>query len=528
MNFSLGLQSHQHPVRTNSQMMFGEMMKCSKTSFIEAIRMVVILSVSMVVLSACSGGDDDENIGYVKFYNASPNAPGVFLTVDENLDDDDDDDEIEVTYSSVEYTEVSGNNALDTDTYFIELAWQDEESSDRSDLEIIYEDSVKILSDEINFIALTGDVRNPEVLRFNIDVIDDDDDDDLFNIRLLNINEDIPSVDLYASKDNETFNEAELVGTVNYQTLSENMKLDQDQYIFYITLPGSTDVIYTSVDVSYSVVSQYIIVLRDNTGVGSSDFTIDSIGTNGITELQDVHSEAEFGFYNAISNSDYLPDYQGQIDIHVRIGEVSEVKIDNVNKGEFTATTITSNGDYAFDVINSDTDELYIRDALLSLQENADNTVFLYGRKDAIDDDEDGDIDENGDGIVDDYEVVIKSLTLTKSSSSSIYSHGVQVVNLADSKDFSRVTFYFVLNDEIISTAENLLSVLQENSGSLTLLNNTYEIYAIATIDGTDSILDSMEWVLNENSQEQYLIFEQDIYASSGYQMLLVNQKNVD
>jgi hypothetical protein len=61
----------------------------------------------------------------------------------------------------------------------------------------------------------------------------------------------------------------------------------------------------------------------------------------------------------------------------------------------------------------------------------------------------------------------------------------------------------------------------------LTLLNNTYEIYAIATIDGTDSILDSMELVLNENSQEQYLIFEQDVYASSGYQMLLVNQKNV-
>jgi hypothetical protein len=502
-------------------------MKFSQKKSVFTQLLVPCMGLLMLVLTGCSS-DSNQTTGYIKFYNASPNAPGVFLTVDENLDDDDD-DEIEVTYSAIDYTEVSGNNLLDTNTYYIELAWQDEESSDRSDLEIIYEDSVKINSEEISFIALTGDVREPEVLRFNIDVIDDDEDgdNDLFNIRLLNIHQEIPSVDLYASKDNETFNEAELIGTVNYQTLSENMKLDQDQYIFYITLPGSTDVIYTSVDVSYSVVSQYIIVLRDNTGVGSSDFTIDSIGTNGITELQDVNSEAEFGFYNAISNSDYLPDYQGKIDIHVRIGDVSEVKIDSVNKGEFTATTITSNGDYAFDVINSDTDELYIRDALLSLQENADNTVFLYGRKDAIDDDEDGDIDENGDGIVDDYEVVIKSLTLTKSSSSSIYSHGVQVVNLADSEDFSRVTFYFVLNDEIISTAENLLSVLQENSGSLTLLNNTYEIYAIATIDGTDSILDSMELVLNENSQEQYLIFEQDVYASSGYQMLLVNQKNV-
>jgi hypothetical protein len=499
-------------------------MKFSKIGQPVAQSLMLCISLSMFVLTGCSS-DDEEGTGYVKFYNASPNAPGIFLTVDENLDDDDD-DEIEVTYSSIDYTEVSGNNALDTDTYFIELAWQDEESSDRSDLEIIYENSVSIKSDEISFIALTGDVRDPEVLRFAIDVIDDD--DDLFNIRLLNIHEEIQSVDLYVSKDNETFNEAEFLATVNYQTLSDNIKLDQDQYIFYITLPGSSDVIYTSVDQSYTVVSQYIIVLRGNTGVGTSDFSIDSIGTNGITELQDVDSEAEFGFYNAIASNDYLPGYQGLIDIDVKIGDDSEVMIDNLSKGAFSVSTITSNGDYAFDVTNADTDELYISDALLSLQENADNTIFLYGRKDAVDEDEDGDVDENGDGIVDDYEIVIKSLTLTKSSSASIYSHGIQVVNLADSEDFSRVTFYFVLNDEIIATADNLLSVLQENSGSLTLLNNTYDIYAIATIDGTETVLDSLELVLDENSQEQYLIFEQDIYASSGYQMLLVNQKSDD
>ena len=504
-------------------------MTCSKTSFIDALRVVIILSFSMVGLSACSGGDDDDNVGYVKLYNASPNAPGIFLTVDENLDDDDD-DEIEVTYSAIDYTEVSGNNALDTDTYYIELAWQDEESSDRSDLEIIYEDSVKIQADTISFIALTGDVREPEVLRFDIDIIDDDDDDDddLFNVRLLNIHSDIQNVDVYVSKDNETFNEAEFLASANYQGLSDNIKLEQDQYIFYITMPGSSDVIFTSVDQSYSVVSQYIIVLRDNTGVGSSQFTIDSIGINGITELQDVDSEAEFGFYNAISENDYLPDYQGLIDIDVRVGADSEVKIDNLSKGQFSESTITSNGDYAFDVLNSVSNEIYIRDALLSLKENADNTIFLYGRKDAVDEDEDGDIDENSDGIVDDYEIVIKSLTLTKSSSSSIYSHGIKVVNLADSEEFSRVTFYFVLNDEIISTADNLLSVLQENSGTLSLLNNTYDIYAIATIDGTDVVLDSMELILDENSQEQYLIFEQSTDASSGYQMLLVNQKNND
>jgi hypothetical protein len=478
-------------------------------------------------LTGCgSGGSDDDSTGYIKFYNASANAPGIFLTVDENLDEDDD-DEVEVTFNSVAYTKVSASNALDKGTYYIELAWQDEESSARSDLEVIYEDSVKIKNDQIKFIALTGDVREPQVLQFDIDVVDDDndDDDDLFNVRLLNLNPDYQRVDLYMSKDNETFNEAEFIRTVDYQALSENIKIEQDQYIYYITPEASNEVIYSSVDVAYSAVSQYVIVLRKNTGVGTSPFTIDSIGINGVTELEDVDSEAKFSFYNGIALDDYLPDYFGNIDIEVKLDGESEVKFTQLASGEFSDSTTTSNGDYDFYVRNSNTNALYVTNALLSLQENADNTLFLYGKRDPIDDDNDGDIDENNDGIVDGYETTVKTLTVTKSSSASIYSHGIKVVNIADSEDFSRVTFYFVLSDEIISTAENKISVLQENSATLTLLNNTYNVYAIAPIDGTDIKLTSMNLVLNEDSKEQYLIFEADPTASSGYKMTLVNQK---
>ncbi|MDP5032352.1 MAG: hypothetical protein NWQ54_20235 [Paraglaciecola sp.] len=491
---------------------------------------MVYVAILMFGLTACgSGGSDDDSTGYIKFYNASANAPGVFLTVDENLDEDDD-DEVEVTYNSVAYTKVSATNALDKGTYYIELAWQDEESSARSDLEIIYEDSVKIKNDQINFIALTGDVRQPEVLQYEIEVVDDDndDDDDLFNIRLLNLHGDYQNVDLYMSKDNETFNEAVLVGTANYQALSDNIKVEQDQYIYYITLAGSSDVIYTSVDQNYSAVSQYIIVLRENTGVGSSPFTIDSIGVNGVTELEDVDSEAQFSFYNGIALDDYLPTYFGDIDIEVRLDGESEVKFTQVQLGEFTSSTTTSNGDYDFYVRNSQTNELYVTNALLSLEENADNTLFLYGKRDPIDDDEDGDVDENSDGIVDGYETKVKTLTVTKSSSSSIYSHGIKLVNLADSDDFSRVTFYFVLSDEIISSADNKLSVLQENSASITLLNNTYSVYAIATIDGTEIKLANMQLILDEDSKEQYLIFEAEPSASSGYKMTLINQRSAD
>ncbi|WP_166425429.1 hypothetical protein [Paraglaciecola sp. 20A4] len=503
-------------------------MKLSKTPSSILRSPLLYMSVALMSLTGC-GSSDDDNTGYIRFYNASYNAPAVYLTVDEDLDTDDD-DEIEITYSSVEFGGVTSNNALDNDTYWVELGWQDEESSDRSDLEVIYQEQHKIRNDYITFVALTDDIREPTILTFDIAVVDDDDDDDddLFNVRFLNLNSDYSSVDVYMSEDNETFNEAEFVSNVSLNTLTENFKVDQDQYIFYITEPGSDEPIFTSEDISYSVVSQYLVVLRDNVGVGSSPFSIDSIGVNSVTELNDVDSEASFGFYNGIATNRYIPDYTGVVNLNVDLDDDSEITVDDLAYGEFSETTTTANGDYSFDIYNADTDVLFIHDALLSLEENANNMVFIYAKTDAIDDDEDDIIDENEDGIVDDYESIIKSITITKSTSSSIYSHGIKVVNLSDSDDFSRVKFYFVENDEVISTADNTLSVLQESNSSISLINNTYSVYAIATIEDSDIIMDSFQLTLNEDSVEQFLIFEADDSSSTGFSMTLVNQNQDD
>ncbi|GAC33084.1 hypothetical protein [Paraglaciecola polaris] len=496
-------------------------MKLSKTTSSIIRSPALYIGLAVLSLTGC-GSSDDDSTGYIRFYNASYNAPAVYLTVDEDLDEDDD-DEVEITYSSVQFGSVTSNNALDNDTYWVELGWQDEESNDRSDLEVIYQEQHKIKKDYITFVALTDDIRDPTVLTFDIPVVDDD-DDDLFNLRFLNLNTNYASVDVYMSEDNETFNEAEFVSTVELNSLTDNIKVEQDQYIFYITEPGGSEPIFTSEDISYSVVSQYVVALRDNVGVGSSPFTIDSIGTNSVTELNDVDSEASFGFYNGIATNRYIPDYSGVVDLNVDLIDDSKLKVEDLAYGEFSNTTTTSNGDYSFDIYNADNDTLFIHDALLSLEENADNMVFIYAKTDAIDDDEDDIIDENEDGIVDDYESIIKSITITKSTSSSIYSHGIKVVNLSDSDDFSRVKFYFVESDEVISTADNTLSVLQESNSSISLINNTYSVYAIATIEDTDIIMDSFQLTLDEDSVEQFLIFEADDSSSTGFRMTLVNQ----
>ena len=81
---------------------------------------------------------------------------------------------------------------------------------------------------------------------------------------------DSEGADIYISRSDETFNEAEIFGGFSNKELSENKKFDQDDYIFYITKSGSDEVLFQSEDINYSYPSQYVMVIRENFGSGSS------------------------------------------------------------------------------------------------------------------------------------------------------------------------------------------------------------------------------------------------------------------
>jgi hypothetical protein len=159
---------------------------------------------------------------------------------------------------------------------------------------VIYKSSLAITADTIHMIVLSDSVLSPQIMIDSIPVIDDEDDtiDDLFNLRVLNMHSDQQAVDFYLSKENESFNDAVLVGQYSYQQLSDNQKINQDDYIFYITTAGSDNVLFRSSSIAFAYSSQNIMVVKENTGAGTSPYMLDKMSDSTVIEYVDADSEA--------------------------------------------------------------------------------------------------------------------------------------------------------------------------------------------------------------------------------------------
>ncbi len=480
---------------------------------------LLLVTLSITGLAACGSDDSEDSDGYIKLYNASPNAPAIYLTVDEDVDADPD-DEVEITYSSVRFGESTTNKQIPANTYTVELAWQEEDSTARADLTLLSQEDVRIAGDNIHFVVFAGDIRAPQILSYEIPVIDDDEDDDLdlFNLRVLNITNEGETYDIYLSDSDETFNEAQLIGSFSPEELSENQKFEQSQYVFYATLAGETEVVYQSSEVTFIYTTQYVLSVRDNTGVGSAPIVLDLISGNTTTNLPDDDSEARVRFFNGMQASDLLPDYSGSVNIYASAAS-TDPEITDLSSNQFSVSLNKDNGDFSVRLVDASTNDKMFSNQLLSLPENTFKTIFYYIQEEAVDEDGDGNVDENDDGVVDAYKPILRTLESVNTDGSSIFEHQIKVVNLVDSQDFTRIKVYFVKSDEIISTAESNASVVFGNQQTLYLRNNTYQVFAVAEIDGTDIILTQDDLILDEDSDSLFLILTEDAQVDNEVNM---------
>lgn len=489
---------------------------------------LILTSVALLSLTGCGSSSDGSSTGYFQLYNSSSTAPAIYLTVDKYKDDD----YTETTHTGISYTNVSSRFEYKSDNYDIELAWKDEDY----DLEIIYEENLKLRTDKMKFIVVAEDISAPNILIYDIDMRkdnekDDDSDDELFNLRFLNLYNASSNFDVYFSESDETFNEAILIAQPSYTELTDMEKYDQEEYVFYITEAGSDEIIYTSEEISFPYASEYIMVIRENKGAGDSPIVLDKVSTSSVTEYADANSETEFRIYNGIIEHELLPTYLGEVDLHIDgIDDTPEVA--NLAYGQFSDLMATKFKDYSMNLLASGDSSSILENHLLTLDKNSNKTVFYYLTEENVDRDGDGDVDEDRDGEVDEVEIFINSLVVDNSVSESVYTHNIKIINLIDTDDFTAASFnsvsvYFVKSDEIIDTAENAVAASYITPTSITLNNNTYNVYVIAKIDSSDHIISSSELILNEDSKDQFLLVEADESTSTGYKMSFSNQ-NVD
>jgi hypothetical protein len=493
---------------------------------LQALKNCVTASILLFILLGCESSDDSSGEGYVKLYNLSKDSPSIYLTVDENLtEDNDDDDHYEQTYSAIAYGNANSNINLTSQDYFYQLAWQDDDSTATDDLSVIYENSLVIATDTIHMIVLSDSILSPQVMVHSIPVIDDEDDttDDLFNLSVLNMHSNQQAVDFYFSKENESFNEAVLVGQYSYQQLSDSQKLDQDDYIFYITTAGSDEVLFRSDSITFAYSSQNIMVVKENTGAGTSPYVLDIMSDSAVIEYVDAEAESQFSAYNAVASHEQLNNYQLSFDLHINgVSETPVIK--SLSYGEVSSALTLASGDYSVDITNTEDNTPLLSNHLLSLVENTNKTLFFYAEQEYIDTDNDGNIDENGDGIIDEIEVNLFSLMVENSLLSSIYEHEIEIVNLIQSDDFSQVAVYFVRQDETIESALYNRDINYKNTSPLLLKNNSYQVFVVAKDNGSSIILNSFELILNEQSNEQFLILETSENSPTGYKTTMFTQ----
>lgn len=477
--------SHFVKIRSQTMLLITQLLK-TKASRLRWLSGAVVAA----TLSGCGGSSSDtDSTGYIKFYNASSNSPYIYVELDD------------ANYSGASYGQNSSLIEVDSNAYTLSLSWKE----GSSDYNTINEQTVQINDDKVSLVVLAGDVENPEVINYQYEYEDPETDEDQLTFRWLNLHSQSQDIDVYLSKDDETFNEAQLLGSYGYQTMSDSHYVELQSYKFYLTTSGSTEVLYESADIPFIYTTQYIMVIRANDGPGESEFTIDKISRySAVTSYADVDAGAQISLYNGLNQNELLPQFINEVD--VLLSSVNgDHTITNLAKGQFSPAMDIADGDYSIDIRSSDTAGEIAKNHFLSLPPNSDRTIFVYLTEQEVEDDDGNE----------ETEIYINTLPIDNSNRVSLYDHQVNVINLVD--DYAQLAVYFVKSNETVGNAEYSLQSNRARPQNITLENNSYDISVIARENDSDLLLSFDSLTLDSQSGDIYLVIEEDSNSNTGY-----------
>ncbi len=460
--------------------------RAPKHSHLRQVLLGSTLSIGM--LTGCSSDDDDSGEGYLMIYNASANAPE--LTIEIEKEDD------TVSYGGIEAFSALGAMTLDSGNYPLQL----ELATSNEDTEVIYSSTDSVNSGDITFVAVTGDIKSPEILTFEYQYQDPDSEDEQFLVKFLNLRENSQALDVYMSLADESFDEATMVTTVSFAEMTEDFRYDVEDYKIYLTENGSTEVLFESGEIPLLYTNQQVFTILPSYH-NDDQLMLNKISPTGsVTEYMEDSDVAKIKVYNAMDANDLLPEYTESMNFH--LNDISETPLySDIQRSQVSTTTTVDAGDYGMDITTVDNADKLTHSQILSLPDGSDRTIFFYLTE--VEEADDGD-----DETEEETTLYVNSLAVENEPMVGAYHHNIKVLNFVE--DYASVVVYFVGPDESISTTSNKLTNSRAITSSIDLINDRYDIFVIGKEDSSDVLLKTAQLDLTEDSGNLFLVIEQE------------------
>ncbi len=460
---------------------------------------LIAVLISLPTIVACNSGSDDSednSYAYFKFYNASPNANvhQIFL---EKIDDED--DEGEVSYGLVDYADASASYWLENDSYYLTIK-RNEFDQNNEQIEVISSE-ITLNQDLMSLYIMTGDAAEPELTEFSydtssLDTLKEEDDEngtDRFELYLTNLSTTYGTLDVYFSSDQETFEQAQALTTLDYKTLSEQHILAQDIYKIYLTLPGSSEVIFESTPIEVSFSDTFIFSIRDD--ISASGLAIDKIfSSSAVFSYIQQDSQANIQFYQSDDK------YTGT-DIYLDSNPtpiIESLPADSLSLNQqitsqtYTITTQDSSQQQA----------VIIGNLLVNLDVGESKILLFYT----------------------DSEQLAQSLIFEQQTRLLAFDNQVRVVNIGQ-KDMD-IDIYFVAAGETLGNTERFIkSIDYAEHRTTTVLTQEYQLFVTTTDDNGNlrSLYESepVELAANVN---YLLVIEPSEHSFSGFVLNIIEE----
>lgn len=441
---------------------------------------VFLTTISLV---GCGGSSDssseDYPDAYLQFYNGSSNSPSTEIIVDDTL------------LGSSSFGDATSLYSFEAGTRELELQWEDADGQETSVIEM----DVDLSDGHKTMLFMSGDFEAPDITEFKFQRSELEEAFYLYN---LNLSDAQQNYDLYVSDEGATFADAHFISTLVYTVVEQGEHWDSDddvnafpegEYVFYLTEPGSTDILFQSQSINFNFASDYMVVVRNTTGANDSNIVLDVIlNSTNITANQDVEATSQFRIYSALST-------QSSMNVSLAANSEEQVRQD-VDGGEITSFVEVPFGDYQISAVIEGS-ELSFDNRLLTLNQGESKTLLIF----------EGENQE------------LTSIEVSDSNLPQTFEHEVNIANLLS--EYSDIDIYFVRDDETIETADYKMTSLDyADARSITIPNDYYSVVAVyEDALGVDTLLFRSQ--IEDFTQDEIVLLtvEEDAEVGEGYRI---------